>query len=537
MTKIKYSMVKYIIIIIFLFTQFSLSASSYPNVNESVPLDLNNQSLLNKEVLQEFISSWEAEYNVNLESIETSVKSGSLALKSLESVATIQEIQLNKLKKEALPKFSLVNTPQTPLYSFMDNTSSVTTPPPTTITITSHSFGISGGIKQQLPTAGTIDLTLSNSATYSKESITNTYGWKQNPSASLNLSQPLFINNKVLDFSYASTILDRQTEKKISADNLLESTSKDLVLSSLSLLHTYQGLKESRWLLMRDVILREAELERAKDDLSIGLLSENQLLIQQNAFQGQLVQLSELENQISSIANSLIDFGLEEVGDNFLLPKISYNDIAFITMYSGSKIVDSEEILQKALESDGDYQTALSNLRDAQFQLDLGNPADAPIINVSLNYSPYVTSTSGATFTDSFSDLFSSSTENNISVSVSLIASDLSRNLSKSTEALAKEQLLQAQISLQESRRSVEEKLRNLQSSINTTLEQIKINTTRYHLAVEQVEIEKINSSVGLSSDEDIEVSEIGRYREAFTLLSTIRKAYELSVTLKSIIN
>ncbi|NCB01463.1 MAG: hypothetical protein EOM67_04745 [Spirochaetia bacterium] len=524
-------------IILFLLTLIGtpLLAASYPNVNEIVPLDVNNQTLLDKEEIQEFLSSWYTPLVTNFQDIGEKVTSNSTAIKSLESVVRIQDIQLDKLKRERFPKFSFVNTPQIPLYSFIENTSQSGSPP-TTATITSHTFGLSGGIKQQLPTAGTVDLTLSHSASY-RSFAASPWAWKQSPSATLSFSQPLFINNKIIDFSYASTLLERQIEQKENALMAKETTSDALSLTALSLIHTYQGLKEGRWLLMQEAILNERALENAKDDLDFGLISENQLLVQKNGYQQLLVQLSDLDNQIATLASSIKELGLEERNGSFTLPKISYDDIAFVASYSGNKLISNDAIFQKALTHDADYLSANSSLKDAQLQIALGNPADAPIINISMNYSPFVTnSTPGASFTESFSDIFQSSTKNNVSVSVSVIASDLSRSLSKSTKALAKEQLLQGEISLEEARKSVVEKIRSMQSAINLSLEKVKINTTAYYLAREQVEIEKIQAEVGLSNNEKIKRADLGMYKSAFSLLSSIRKVYEIKVSLEQMI-
>ena len=203
----------YIITAFLLLAIARLSAISYPNVDENVRLDMNNQTMLNKKVLEPFLDSFKTEIITDFSSITQKVASESSALKSLESVLNIQSIQLDKLKREKLPKFSFINTPQTPLYGYRNNTSS--TGPGTTLKVESHTIGINGGIQQQLPTAGSIDLSLSNSASYAISSTPgSTWGWQQSPAATLSFSQPLFINDKVVDFSYANTLLGRQEEKK-----------------------------------------------------------------------------------------------------------------------------------------------------------------------------------------------------------------------------------------------------------------------------------------------------------------------------------
>lgn len=512
-------------LLLLLFT-LQLSAVSYPALNENIPLGIQNQTVLKKEVLESFLDTFALPSTTDVTSIMNTVGEKSSTVKSLQSVVNIQDIQLKKLKREKLPKFSFINTPQTPLYGYRKNTG---TPPG--LTVESHTIGLSGGITQQLPTAGSLDLSLSHTATYSKDSTPTSWTWKQSPSATLSFSQPLFINNKIIDFSYASTLLARQEEKKEQALRTLDNTKDSLSLTSLTLLHTYQGLKETRWTLSQEALLSEKVVEDAKDSLMLGLISENQLTLQINAYKQQLLQITELDNEIASIMTSLTSFGLTHTNGVFTLPTISYKDIEYVSAYSGNKLINNDSVLQKALANDSAYGSALSSVRDAQFQLDLGNPADAPIINVSMNYAPFITSTGGAGFGQSFSDLFSP-TAHNISVSVSVIANDLSRSLSRSTKALAKEQLLQAQISLDDARKEVVETIRSMQSAINTSLEKVKINTTSYEMAREMVEIEKIKALVGQSNDEAIERAEINMYRSAFSLLSSIRKVYELRVTL-----
>ncbi len=508
-----------------------VSAVTYPNVNETQQLDIKNQTMLNKDVLESFLDSFAIPTTTDFDSIAQKVALGASPLQSLRSVVNIQTIQLDKIKREKLPKFSFLNTPQTPLYGYRNNTSLAGVSLATTVE--SHTFGLSGGVKQQLPTAGAIDLSLSNSSTYSKVGAA-TWGWKQSPSATLSYSQPLFINKKIIDFSYAKTVLDRQVEKQEMAMSTLESTRDSLSLSALSLLHTYQGLKETRWALMQDAIVSEVAVEDAKYNLTLGLVSENQLTQQINGYKQLLLQIDELDNQIASMMSSLTSFGLESNNGEFPLIKISYSDIVYVSSFSGKKLVSSEDMLIKALSNDSDYRSALSGVRDAQAGIDLGNPSDAPIINVSMNYAPFISATGGADFGQSFSDIFSSTTKQNVSVSVSVIASDLGRSLSKSTKALAKEQLVQAQIALDDARDGVVETLRSMQSSINTALEKVKITTSSYEMASEMVEIEKIKASVGQSSDEAIKRAEIGMYRSAFSLLSSIRTVYELKVSLET---
>ncbi len=520
---------KHIMTLLLLLFTLQLSAVSYPSVHENIPLGIQNQTVLKKEVLESFLDTFGQPSTTDFDSIADSVLEESSAINSLRSVVNIQDIQLKKLKREKLPKFSFINTPQTPLYGYRNNTSQLGAPPATT-TVESHTIGLSGAITQQLPTAGSIDLSLSNTATYSK-STTTAWTWKQSPSVALTFSQPLFINNKIIDFSYASTLLARQEEKKEQALRALDNTKDSLSLTSVTLLHTYQGLQETKWTLSQEALLSEKVVEDAKESLMLGLISENQLTLQINSYKQQLLQIAELENEIASIMSSLSSLGLTHTNGVFTLPTISYIDIEYVSTYSGNKLINNDSVLQKALTNDSDYVSALSSVRDAQFQLDLGNPADAPILSVSMNYSPFITSTGGADFGQSFSDLFSP-TDHNISVSVSVIASDLSRSLSRSTTALAKEQLLQAQIALDDARKEVVETIRSMQSAINTSLEKVKINTTSYEMAREMVEIEKIKALVGQSNDEAIKRAEINMYRSAFSLLSSLRKVYELRVSL-----
>jgi hypothetical protein len=281
-------------------------------------------------------------------------------------------------------------------------------------------------------------------------------------------------------------------------------------------------------------LLSEAAVEDSKYNLTLGLISENQLTLQINGYKQLLLQIDELDNEIASLESSLTSFGLVQTNGGFALPEITYNDISYVLSFGGNKLINSEQMFQKALLNDEEYMSALANVRDAQVAIDLGNPADAPIINISMNYAPFISATAGADFAQSFNDVFSASTKQNVSVSVSVIANDLSRSLSKSTKALAQEQLIQAQLALDDAREQVVETIRSMQSTINTTLENVKINTSSYEMAKESVEIEKIKESVGQSDEETIKRAEIAMYRSAFSLLSSIRKVYELKVSLET---
>ena len=528
----KFTINRYIMTLLLLLLTSQLSAVSYPKIDELFPRDTKNQTVLNKEVLESFIESFSLPRTTDFDSIAQKVANEASLIQTLKSVVNIQTIQLDSLKREKLPKFSFVNTPQVPLYGYRNNTSQSAAPPATTVE--SHTIGISGGIKQQLPTAGSIDLSLSNTSTYSQVVGISPWGWKQSPSATLSFSQPLFINEKIVDFSYARTSLERQQEKQLDAMRTLENTQESLSLSAITLLHTYQSLKETRWTLVQEALLSEAAVEDSKYNLTLGLISENQLTLQINGYKQLLLQIDELDNEIASLESSLTSFGLVQTNGGFALPEITYNDISYVLSFGGNKLINSEQMFQRALLNDEEYLSALANVRDAQAAINLGNPADAPIINISMNYAPFISATAGADFAQSFNDVFSASTKQNVSVSVSVIANDLSRSLSKSTKALAQEQLIQAQLALDDAREQVVETIRSMQSTINTTLENVKINTSSYEMAKESVEIEKIKESVGQSDEETIKRAEIAMYRSAFSLLSSIRKVYELKVSLET---
>ena len=389
-------------------TLFGATQSFYPNIYETPQLSSANKTLLDTKELETFLSTWKIDGMQLIEDVENQIEQHSKALQSLQSVVRIQDAQVEQAKRERLPKISFVNTPTAPLYGYSTFTSDSVP-----VTVTTHSFSLATGITQKLPTAGTLDLSLSNVSSYSTANGGTDWTWKQTPSATLSISQPLFINEKVVDGTLASKALEKVELQQEESFEALLATGESLTKQGVALLHTYQNLYENRWLLYKEAYLSEQALEDSKESLTAGLVSENQLVGQRNTYQQLLIQLQSLENEIAALGSSLEQLGFQEP---FTPPQIDIEDITFVLSYKGSALLDNEDNLAMALEHDSDYQSALRTLKTAQLDAALGNGSDAPIFKVSMSYSPYYSSTTGNSFGESFTDLFSSSTKNNVSV-------------------------------------------------------------------------------------------------------------------------
>ncbi len=508
----------------------AVTPSHYPDVDDLEVISSSNMSMLDTDSLEQFLLSWAPGESRQFSDLRNEVVTNSTALESLRSLSKIQDAQYEQTKREGYPKFSFVTSPSSPLYGYSDYTTDVYGVRYSSLT---HTVSLAAAVSQQLPTAGSLDLSLSNITTYTSDDGGSSWTWEQSPSATLSLSQPLFVNGKILDSALTSKALKLSELLKEDADTTLEDSIGPSSRRAVALVHTYLNLKESRWLLHKEALLSEKSLENEKENAMKGLISDNDLVQQKNRHRQLLIQLETIDNEINALEDSLRSSGLSSP---FVPPVIDIDDITYVSSFNADGLVDNENYLQIALTNDQDYQKALRNLEVARIENELGQVADAPLLQLSLNYSPYYSPSSGNTLEQSFSSLFSSSTEHNVSFSVSFTAADFSRSLSKASSEIAQQQLLQAQIELQNAYDKVKEKLRDLQSRINTALDTLMVNQAEYELADENVEIEQLKASVGLSDEQKIERASIERYQSAFALIASVRTIYELKLELESLI-
>lgn len=473
-----------------------------------------------------FIGQW-----VRSDDVQSVLPEDNNTISRLESVLRIQTIQLEQLRRQKRPVFSLSADPSNPLYGF-----SMVSAPSFDFTLPgmvdkqtlTHRFGLALGISQLLPTAGSVDLTTRYGASVASLDG-GAWTWKQQPSVSLSLRQPLALGDSFLDTSYGNKKEERQLLVQYGAAEAVRHTSEQLSFQALQLRGTLQALLESRWLATNQAAIADDALDDAREDLLLGLISRNQLTAQEQALAQQLLQIDALDREIVSIRHALENLLEQEVDLTTVSSSlVSLDSVRMLEGYRDGALLAQEELIQQALASDAEYRKAERELRIAQLDRALGNPADAPTFSLSMQLSPYYTPTAGNELWGSFDEMWTSS-DPNFSVTVGFQFSDLSRNLGKSTRKLTEEQMVQSSLAKESAESQVLQKARDLQLRIDQGFLTLGLRLSEYRQAVNAIEIEKILAESYQGNALSMRRRELAMYGSAFALLQHLRLMHLLS--------
>lgn len=503
----------------------------YPDFNEQVTYRNSWGSAFDTDRLSEFLAQWQDSESGGFASVKGLVGVQNPTVAQLDSVYRIQGIQLDQLRRQARPIVSIMTDPGNPLYGFSVVTAPNFAAPPADTTTISHNFGLGAGISQQLPTAGSLDLTIKHGISVSSADGGD-WKWKQLPSVGLTLRQSLGIGDSWLDTGYGRNLETKQLLQQSGAADAVGQAKNQLSLQVLQFRGTLQALYESKWLATRQAILADDAVTEAQADLELGIISRNQLILKQNSFAQQLLQIAELEREIASISNTLDRLSSGSVTGTFDSDAlIDLESIAALAQYRNGALLSNETLYAAALGVDPDYMQADRDIQIVFLDQKLGNPADAPTFSVAMQLSPYYTPTAGNGLWGSFDELFSSG-DPNFSVSVSFMATDLSRSTGRTTRALIDEQLVQASISKTEAESSVRQKLKDLQLRIDSGLDMVALLLKDYDFAVNDVEVERILAASYFGNDLSIRRKELAMYGAAFSVLRQLRSLTALSAEL-----
>lgn len=498
-----------IIFIVLFAMALPLFASSYPSLVTQYELDNAERVILEQEALLAFIEEWQdlklptfAEADTML---RLALKGGNLNIDQLESLYRMQAEQLEFQKSDQSFKFGLSSSP---LYSVSRAPSNA---PGGLSFDTKHSFGIGATVSKKLATGASASLSLRQSSAYSLNSANTDWVWTHSPSVGLNVSQPLWVGEGLLDTKYGSKQLEKQSiavqNSRLSVDQLISG----LVSQGNSLLSSLQALMERRFLLGEQLSLEQASLKDAQKDLTEGRISRNAyesrtLLLNQLRF-----SLSEIERQIEGIR-----FTLSQVWGSEEYPlQVALDSSLFTSM--PALVFDKERLMVLLLESDASYAMAMGKLRSAQLDAGLKNPSDAPMLNLSMQYAPI--------FEPSYEPIFT--------VSIGFSATDLQRSTSRLSSSLAEEGLLQARKEVAIAKQNLETKIEEIQRSVEGLLLKLSVGLNDYAIRENAVEVERIRSSVGLANASSIREKELAWYEAAFTVLQTLRELRLIALDLQ----
>jgi len=512
--------------IVILLMQVSLLSAepilfSYPDLTiqpEKSSADRNQPSL---SAVEEFLVQWTHETDTE----PSAVIAQSATIQQLESVYRMQLAQTEQLRREARPRLSLVSDPANPVYGYtrMYQSTSPTTPE---IFIEAHQFGLGATLSQQLPTAGSVDLTIKHAV-----SAANAGGagfiWEQQPVLSVSVQQPLGAGERFIDGSYGSKMLEKQLLVQEQARATVDQRQRELTVQILNQYYARQALKESRWLLVQQLGLQEETVNRAELDLSAGIISRTQLVQQQLARENLLAQIHQFDREIAALDTALYNLtGGQPVAEPSL--DALMQSLSEITSYANRRLPQDPATVEQALSADADYMSAQRDLEIARIDKRLGTVADAPRLSVAMQVNPHYTATA-ANFIDSFSELFGAN-QSELSVSVSFIASDLGRSTSKTVTALADEAIMQATIARDAARDAVLDQFDTCQEEIDLQLLNLSLNLEAYTIAVNDLDAATIRAEAGIIDQSTLRRAELSVYESAFTVLQHIRNMQVLQL-------
>jgi len=500
-----------VIITIVMLLSSPLSASSYPNLSTAYELGAGDVVPLEQEALQAFLQEWQDKglptFTEADHMLRKALDQGNLNLEQLQVLYRMQAEQLDYQRREQGFKFGLSSTP---LYSL--SRSPVYGAPTGPTFDTKHTFGVGASVSTKLATGASATLSVKQSSSYALSSVAgSTWDWTHSPSIGLSVAQPLWVGDGLLDSKYGSKQLEKQSiavqNSKLSIDQL----KGGLVSQGNNLLSTLQALMEARFLLGEQLSLEQASLKDAQKDLADGRISRNvyetrTLILNQLRF-----SLSEIDRQIEGLRSSLA-----LLWGNVEFPKQVVLDSKLFTAIP-ALVFDKEKLLTLLLENDPSYALARGKLRSAELDASLMNPADAPMLNISLQYAPILDTSYEPTF----------------SVSIGFSATDIFRSTSRLSTTLGSEGVLQARNEVTKAKQDLETKIGETQRRVEGLLLSLSVGLNDFQLKENAVEVERIRSSVGLANESSIRTKELSWYDAAFTVLQTLRELRLIALDLE----
>jgi outer membrane protein TolC len=502
------------ILSILLTAVFPAVATFYPSLDNQYEIENKDEIVLDQEALQTLIQQWqddslptlaEAEKNLRL-----ALKEGNPDLEQLQSLYRMQQQQMQYQQSEQDFKLGLSSQP---LYSLSRSINLTTTGGYDL----SNSFGVGASISKKLGTGAIANLSTSQNSTLTKNSTGSSWTWTHSPSASLTLSQPLWVGDGLIDTNYSEKQLEKfqisSENAKLTYEQLLEA----LVAQGNNQLSALQGLKESRFLLGEQLTIEQTLLKDEKKDLEEGRISRNAYEARQLGINQLRYSLTEIEMQIETLQNSLATLW----GSNDY-PKQVIVDSELLKMLP-SIVFDKEQLVKILLEQDYTYAQAMGNLRSAELDAMLKSPSDAPMLNLSFQVAPSYTPSTGADFFTSFDDLISDGTPI-FSFSIGFSASDFSRSTTRLSSALADESVLQAKLEVEKARDDLELKVEEIQRNIEGLILNLSIGLYEFERRTNDIEVERIRFEIGLADESSIKTKEISWYDSAFMVLQNLRE-------------
>ena len=337
----------------------------------------------------------------------------------LERNAGVQIADALERQAEALHRQSLADTKpridlqMDPLYGYSTGvlTGLEYVPPKPADNKTDVSLGLS--LSQALPTAGIASLSLANTMSLTSYPDPDPTTISQNPSATFMLSQPVWVNKKLVDLRQLSAA------RRVSEINWRKATDGSLearngnIYAAFGLYTQVIGLRRNIAYLEKSLELADQNLRQVRINLDAGRASETDLL-QLEILIG-LQREALLENRYSLLQ---VEQGLA----NALGLEIGLSSYEFIYTFQAPALPpDTAELVVEARTNNPAVRQDRLSVEQAEAQSILSGRTDAPNLSLALTLLPqYEGATTPTELGESFSSFFSEGTQLDWSLSIGL---------------------------------------------------------------------------------------------------------------------
>jgi outer membrane protein TolC len=337
-----------------------------------------------------------------------------------EQNAGIQIAEALELQAEALHRQTLADTkPQIdlqldPVYGYSRGIPARVQyiSPPGPEDKTDVSLGLS--LTQTLPTAGFASLSLANTTSFTRNPSTVS----QNPSATFVLSQPVWVNGKLIDLRQLSAAQKiSEVNWKTAAHGSLEARNSNIYIA-FNLYAQVIGLRRNIAYLEKSLELADQNLRQVRINLDAGRAAETDLL--------------ELEILIGLQREALLDsqYALLQAGQSLadtLGLKDGLASYEFIDSFRTPSLPDDTQVLiAEARTKNPTVRQDRLSVEQAQAQTIMSGRTDAPNLSITLTLLPQyegakiIPAVPPEDFAESFSSLFSDGAELDWSISIGL---------------------------------------------------------------------------------------------------------------------
>ncbi|MGH0053451.1 MAG: hypothetical protein ACQ5SW_08705 [Sphaerochaetaceae bacterium] len=497
------------ILILFFLVPLRLSAS-YPLLDSAYVQQMDIKPIETQE-LSDFLQTWSQADAVSVDTLlpllTEKVNTQSLEVRQLSISLALQQQRVDAVLAASKPKLGIQATP----YSYNDSQIVTGVPNVGPFRNQSHTFGVGGTLSQNLGTGGTITMGLKGNSTYK----VGDDSWTHTPSFSASLIQPLWIGGSMIDTSYQSKQLEKQSIQTSSLEYAKQNTETILILQQLNFLLLRQSLLENRYILARRLQLGYEAIQKAINDLQQGLISKQSYEATLLAYYQLSSSYETVDDQISSL-NRNLSLVLQDQIPETITPEIL--DLEALL----AKTEDIPTLLSFYLAQDTAYQQALLNVRSATLDTGMFSISDAPQLQLSLQFSPFYTPSNGNNFVSSCTELFSSS-QPVVSFSVGFNATDVFRRSSKSLQQQAEMALFGAKTELEQAYKAAKDAVWEIHDQIRQLYLDLSVQMGDYQLRTKQLESERIRYTANISDSTSLAQSELDWYQSAFSVLATLR--------------